>query len=454
MSNKIYVIDTNVLMYAGKKALTSFGDNEVVIPFVVVEELEKKRLEDGLSGSMARFALREVDSLRSSGKLKTGIVINNEGGTLRIEMNHRNESTLPEGFPRGSSNDARILTVAHNLHIDEINKREAGEEFAEVVLVSNDLPLRIKADSVFEFKVEPFRVKGNIYSGIETLVLEDSTVSDLYASKNWSSIDAPDKLKNKMKGIANHAFVIKSSNSTSSAIGVVSNGKLSLINHDLVALKSVKGKSAPQKIALNYLYDNDKKIVSIGGKAGTGKTLLSVAAGIDQIQADAKKGKPTYSKIVVIRPIYSVGGQEMGFLPGDANDKMEPWRKAIYDSVEGQVDPVTLQSLNDEGLIDVIPATYIRGRTLNHTFLIVDEAQNFEPSVLFTILSRVGQGTKIVLLWDAAQKDNEKVGYNNGIVSVVDRLKESPIFAHISLERSERSEVAELAANILEDYTN
>lgn len=449
MSNKIYVIDTNVLMYAGKKAITSFKENEVVIPFVVVEELEKKRLEDGLIGAMARSALREVDSLRATGKLKSGIKVNKEGGTFRVEMNHQDESNLPKGYKRGNSNDARILIVAHNLYLEEKGKAEGRQ----VILVTNDIPLRIKADSVFDFTVENFRTTGNQFSGVETVTMNDSFISDVYAAGSTKSrIPASPVLLDKIGDIANHAFVLKSGNNgSSSAVGVVSDKKFSLINHDLSAM-SVKGKSIPQKIALNYLYDQDKKIVSIGGKAGTGKTLLSVVAGIDQITNAPKNEDPAYRKIIVIRPIYSVGGQEMGFLPGDAEDKMAPWRKAIYDSVEGIVSSDVIEKMNEEGLLDVMPATYLRGRSLHNAYVIVDESQNFEPSVLLTILSRIGQGSKIVFLWDANQKDNARIGYNDGIVSVVDKLKSNSMFAHISLERSERSDVAELAGNILEDY--
>lgn len=450
MSKKIYVIDTNVIMYAGKKALTSFEDNEVVIPFVVIEELEKKRLEDGLVGSMARFAIRELDMIRGKGKLKDGIVVNDDGGLLRIEMNHRDRDELPPRLlEQANNNDNRILTVAHNLYMEQQRNAEKGTESREVILVTNDLPMRIKADSLFDMEVQPFYTKGNIYSGLKTEFVSSNFMNELYATSG--KLDAPKKLLSTNEGIANQAVLLKSeTNPSHTATALISGNEIRKIDLDRQAMKTLVGKSLPQKIALEYLYDRDTKIVSIGGKAGTGKTLMSVVSAMDQVEGN----KAPYGKISIIRPIYSVGGQDIGFLKGDAEDKMEPWTKAVYDSVEGIVDSKIIHKMREDGVIEVMPATFLRGRTFHNSFVIVDEAQNFEPSVLLTILSRIGKGSKIVFLWDATQKDNEKLGYNDGIVSVVDKLKDSPMFAHISLMRSERSDVAELAGNILEDYIN
>lgn len=460
MPRKIYVIDTNVIMYAGKKALTSFEEHEVVIPFTVVEELEKKRTGDGLGGAMARHALREIDSLRTLGKLKDGITINSEGGTLRIEMNHRDPKTLPDAIKDNWSNDVRILTVANNLYLEEVGYQKdfiagtRGEPGREVILVSNDLPLRIKADSLFDMKIEPFRLSGNRYPGLKNVNVADEVIANIYESKEADhSIEAPAELVAQTGGAANHAFSLSpwgsvDTNGKSSTLVTLNNGRLAPAALNLSPLKAVKAKSQEQAIALNYLNDPDMEIVSLGGKAGTGKSLLSIVSGISQVSGT----NPLYRKIVVIRPLFAVGGQDIGFLPGDADDKMEPWKKAIYDSVEGLVDPATMEHLTKENMIDVMPATFLRGRTFHNTYVVVDEAQNFEASVLLTILSRIGAGSKIVFLWDATQKDNTRLGYGDGIVSVVDKLRKESMFAHISLVRSERSRVAEIAGTILEDY--
>lgn len=446
MPEKVYVIDTNVLMYAGKKALTSFQDNEVIVPFAVIEELEKKRMEDGLPGTMARHALREIDSLRSSGKLKHGVEINSAGGTFRIEMNHRDKTSLPSVLLQDCSTDIRILAVAHNLYQEEIQKGEGSAR--EVILVTNDLPLRIKADSLLDMRIEPFRLVGNEYPGFSTVDVNQELIDELYtARREGREIPIPAELKKIMGRAKNYAFNLRSWNSKST-LAMASQETLRLADMNLKVLKSVTGKSLEQKAAMDYLLNPDMEILSLGGPAGTGKSLISLVAGIQQMEGI----RPEYRKTVIIRPMYSVGGQDIGFLPGDADDKMEPWRKAIYDSVEGIVDPKTIERMSKDGLIDVIPATFLRGRTFHDTYVIVDEAQNFEASVLLTILSRIGQGSKIVFLWDAAQRDNGRLGYGDGIISVIDKLKSHEMFAHVSLVKSERSRVAEIAGDILEDY--
>jgi PhoH-like ATPase len=451
LSKKIYVLDTNVLLSAGNKALTSFEDNEVVIPFVVVEELEKKRLEDGMVGGMARYALREIEKLRSKGKLKDGVKVNSQGGILRVEMNHRNATTLPAGFENDKSNDIRVLTVAHNLFLEEKEKREKGDDARDVILLTNDLPLRIKADAAFEMEIQPFWFHGSLFRGFREVLVPGKVIDELYAHKN-KPLDAPKEVIDAADDAANHAFILKSNTNPSHvASALYSNGKL---RHDnLENIKStVTGRAAEQKVALRYLFDDNKSIVSLGGPAGTGKTLLSMVAAIDQTMNEATHGKHQFRKITVIRPLYAVGGQELGFLPGSEDEKMAPWKKAIFESMEGIIPSVTLKALQDDDKLNVIPATFLRGRTFHDTFTIVDEAQNFDPTVLLTILSRLGENSKIVFLWDATQKDNLNIGYNDGIVSVVEKLKSYDTFAHIALTKSERSPVAQIAGKILEDY--
>lgn len=461
MSKKIYVLDTNVILSAGKQAFTSFEDNEVVIPFVVVEELEKKRSEEGMVGAMARYALRELEKLRSTNndndkeghkhRLKTGVTVNSQKGTLRIEMNHRDNSTLPEQFINDHSNDIRVLTVANNLYLDEMAKKDKGEEYREVVLLTNDLPLRIKADTAFPMRIEPYWFRGNLYSGIKTVDVEGGMIDEVYT--NRSGVKAPESVIQAADGAKNHAFLIRSMyNSRHSAPVLLENGRVIKAKIDHAALKTVEGINIEQKFALNYLFDDTKKIVSLGGRAGTGKSLLAIAAAIHQVTQEAPKGKHRYNKVRVIRPIYAVGDQDLGYMPGTEEEKMAPWTKAVYQSLEGLVPTDAIRLMQEEDTLEVIPATFLRGQTFHNSFTIVDEAQNFSPAVLLTILSRVGKGSKIVFLWDATQKDNANIGYNDGIISVVDKLKNHDMFAHISLNKSERSDIAEIAGNILEEY--
>lgn len=448
MSKKIYVLDTNVVLNAGKQAFTSFEDNEVVLPFVVVEELEKKRLEDGLSGAMARYALREIEKFRAKGKLKDGVTVNGHGGTLRIEMNHRNSESLPKIFANDHSNDVRVLTVANNLYIEEVAKGDKGKE---VILLTNDLPLRIKADAAFEMEIQPFWFKGSLYSGFADVFVNSGVIDSIYANKG--GVDAPTEILAVAEDAKNHAFrIVSKTNPEHKAVVVLSKGKLQRADLDISAMGSVSGRSIEQKLALSYLYDDSKTVVSLGGKAGTGKTLISMMAAMEQTLQVRGKNKHQFNKIAVIRPIYAVGGQDLGFLPGSEEEKMDPWKVAIFDSMEGLVSAEQIKHLQEENKFKVTPATFLRGRTFHDTFVIVDEAQNFEPAVLLTILSRLGEKSKIVFLWDATQKDNLNIGYNDGIVSVVEKLKVYDEFVHISLSKSERSRVAEIAGTILEEY--
>lgn len=460
MSKKIYVLDTNVILSAGKQAFTSFEDNEVVLPFVVVEELEKKRNEEGMVGAMARYALRELEKLRSSDnndeddrkhRLKEGVIVNTQNGTLRIEMNHRENSTLPDQFINDRSNDIRVLTVANNLYLDEMEKKNKGLDYREVILLTNDLPLRIKADTAFPMRIEPYWFKGNLYAGIKTIEVEGKIVDEVHQSR--AGVEAPPEVIRSADGAKNHAFMIRSMyNSRHSAPVLLENGRIVKAKMDYKALKTVEGINTEQKFALNYLFDDTKKIVSLGGRAGTGKSLLAIAAAIHQVTQESAKDKHRFNKVRVIRPIYAVGDQELGYMPGTEEEKMAPWTKAVYQSLEGIVPSETIRTMQTEETLEVIPATYLRGQTFHDSFTIVDEAQNFSPAVLLTILSRVGKGSKIVFLWDATQKDNANIGYNDGIISVVDKLKKYDMFAHISLNKSERSEIAEIAGNILEEY--
>lgn len=461
MSKKIYVLDTNVILSAGKQAFTSFEDNEVVLPFVVVEELEKKRNEEGMVGAMARYALRELEKLRSGdsdndeddhkNRLRKGVIVNPQKGTLRIEMNHRDNSTLPEQFANDHSNDVRVLTVANNLYLDEIARKDADKEYREVILLTNDLPLRIKADTAFPMRIEPYWFKGNLYAGVKKVDVDGSLVDEVFASR--SGVKAPPEVVRAADGAKNHAFMIHSKyNSRHSAPVLLEDGRIVKAKMNYIALKSVEGANQEQKFALNYLFDDTKKIVSLGGRAGTGKSLLAIAAGIHQVTQEGSKDKHRFNKIRVIRPIYAVGDQDLGYMPGTEEEKMAPWTKAVYQSLEGIVPTETIKAMQDKDTLEVIPATYLRGQTFHDSYTIVDEAQNFSPSVLLTILSRVGKNSKIVFLWDATQKDNVNIGYNDGIISVVDKLKGYDMFAHISLNKSERSEIAEIAGDILEEY--
>lgn len=447
-ARKTYVLDTSVLLAAGKQALYAFAEHAVVLPLVVITELEGKR-NDPEIGYVARQVLRELEELRlfaehGGASLKTGIGINEHGGTVRIELNHIDQSGLPDALRRESTHDARILAVAHGLKRDAIARAaellaDEGVDgpAAEVVLVSRDLPMRLMAGGALGLAAEDYRndqAPGDGYSGVETLDADRETLDALHAGGDAVAIgiDAP----------RNTGLVLR--NGSQSALAVLGgDGHARIVKSgDAFGLKP---RSAEQRIAMSHLLDQDVRIVSMGGKAGTGKTSLALAAGLEQVME-----RRLFKKVTVFRPMYSVGGQDLGFLPGTEDEKMSPWRAAVYDALESFCSRDILDEIADRGMLEILPLTHIRGRTLHDTFVIVDEAQQLERMVLLSVLSRLGKDSKAVLCHDVAQRDNLRVGRHDGVATVIEKLKGEPLFAHITLTRSERSPVAEMVTRLLD----
>jgi len=426
-----YVLDTSVLL-ADPVALTRFAEHEVIIPITVIGELETKRDHPDL-GYFARAALRTLDDLRvKSGRLDQAVKINDEGGSLSVELNHSDPSTLPAGFLRDGSNDSRILAIAKNLMADG----------RRVVLVTKDLPLRVKASSV-GVEAEEYRAELASSSGWSGMVEESvgSTIID--------SLYEAEKIVNELgKKYPCHTGVVIHSEKGSALARVTADKKLQLVRGDRSAF-GLHGRSAEQRVALDILLDPEVGIVSLGGRAGTGKSALALSAGLEAVLE-----KRLHKKVVIFRPLYAVGGQELGYLPGTENEKMSPWAQAVFDTLGALVSQQVLDEIVERGLIEVLPLTHIRGRSLHDSFVIVDEAQSLERGVLLTVLSRIGQGSRVVLTHDIAQRDNLRVGRHDGVVAVVESLKGHPLFAHITLTRSERSQIAALVTELLEEPIN
>ncbi|HSR25468.1 MAG TPA: PhoH family protein, partial [Candidatus Eisenbacteria bacterium] len=231
-----------------------------------------------------------------------------------------------------------------------------------------------------------------------------------------------------------------------SALGRVTPEKqVRLVRGDRDAF-GLHGRSAEQRIALDLLLDPDVGIVSLGGRAGTGKSALALCAGLEAVME-----RRQHRKVVVFRPLYAVGGQDLGYLPGSEAEKMSPWAQAVFDTLGALVTSDVVDEVMDRGMLEVLPLTHIRGRSLHDAFVIVDEAQSLERNVLLTVLSRVGQGSRVVLTHDVAQRDNLRVGRHDGVASVIEALKGHPLFAHVTLTRSERSPIAALVTEMLED---
>jgi PhoH-like ATPase len=440
------VLDTNVLI-ADPEAPGRFDEHDVVIPLTVVEELDRLKTRPDETGASARRAIRVLEGLRERGNLSEGVGLPG-GGRLWVEVNHTGRLSLPEGLAY-DSNDNRILATTANL------TKELGEERA-VLLVSKDASLRIKAEALKlaaeEYRHERVAIEEG-YLGVSTLEMPAGVLDALYANRGGPII--PDQ-----RLWANQFVVLRSG--SQSALGqvraTVEAGEPVEVHltHDAPETFGVRARSKEQHFAVHMLRDPAIPLVSLAGNAGTGKTYLAMACGLDATMERAE-----YDRVLVFRPVVPVGRQELGFLPGDVDEKISPWMKAIHDTMaqlfRGTHDADRresytqdlVQGLLDEGTVQLEPLTFIRGRTFVRTFAILDEAQNVEYGVLRSLASRLGEGSKLVLCHDTTQVDHPYVDPESGVAALIERLKGEPLFGHVALLKGERSPVAEMVARKL-----
>ncbi len=423
---RIYVLDTSVLL-ADPRAMVRFDEHAVVLPVVVLLELESKRNHPELGWS-ARQTLRLLEDYRiQHGGLTSPMPVNDVGGTLRVEINHQDLGALPPSLT-GDTNDHRILAVARNL----------AAEGNDVTVVTKDLPLRLKA-SIVGLDAEEYRnelARDTSWTGMVELDVDSATIDDLF---DLGSIE-----DDRARDLPCHTGVVLHAGSQSGLARVHADKALHLVRRD-GHLFDVRGRSAEQRIAIDLLADESIGIVSLGGPAGTGKSVLALAAGLESVLEQRSQ-----KRVLVFRPLYAVGGQDLGYLPGSEFEKMSPWMAAVLDGLEAITGPEIIDEVLARGLLEVLPLTHIRGRSLNDSFVIIDEAQNLERPVLLTALSRLGQGSRVVLTHDVAQRDNLRVGRHDGVVSVIEALRGHPIFGHVNLTRSERSEIAAVVTDLLD----
>jgi PhoH-like ATPase len=426
-TRRTYVLDTSVLL-SDPRALLRFDEHDVVIPVVVVTELEAKRSHPEL-GYFARQALRLLDDLRvQHGRLDEPMPVGDSGGTVRVELNHTDVEVLPSGLRLGD-NDTRILAVARNLEVDG----------RTVVLVSKDLPMRVKASSV-GLAAEEYRAEFVVETGYTGMTEVDVSVVDIDTLYDEQVIDL-----DAARDLPCHTGLVLLSDRGSALGRVTADKRVRLVRGDREAF-GLHGRSAEQRIALDLLLDPDIGIISLGGRAGTGKSALALCAGLEAVLE-----RRQHRKVIVFRPLFAVGGQELGYLPGSEAEKMGPWGQAVFDTLGAITTSEVVEEIVDRGMLEVLPLTHIRGRSLHDAFVIVDEAQSLERNVLLTVLSRIGRDSRVVLTHDIAQRDNLRVGRHDGVVAVVEKLKGHPLFAHVTLTRSERSPIAALVTEMLED---
>ncbi|WP_432420924.1 PhoH family protein, partial [Nocardia cyriacigeorgica] len=403
---KTFVVDTSVLL-SDPWSVTRFGEHHVVLPLVVISELEGKRHHHEL-GWFAREALRMLDDLRvQHGRLDEPLPIGTEGGTLQVELNHTDPTVLPVGF-RTDTNDSRILACALNLAAD-------GHS---VVLVSKDIPLRVKASSV-GLRADEYHAQDVVTSGWTGMVELDVTtdrVDELYSE---GSIDLDEA-----RELPCHTG-IRLLGSSSSALGRVTPDKRVQLVREREAF-GLHGRSAEQRIALDLLLDESVGIVSLGGRAGTGKSALALTAGLEAVLE-----RRTQRKVVVFRPLYAVGGQDLGYLPGTESEKMGPWAQAVFDTLDGLASREVMEEVLSRDMLEVLPLTHIRGRSLHDSFVIVDEAQSLERNVLLTVLSRLGTGSRVVVTHHLAPRAKHRDGRPDGDAAGVENEKGHTQFTHL-----------------------
>ncbi len=438
---KAFILDTNVLLF-DPQALFKFGNNDIVIPIVVLEEIDRFKREMSENGRHARLFSRLLDEMRADGELSKGVKLQN-GGILTVAL--AGNQPLPVELPMDKA-DNRILAIAISL------KKEHPKR--PVVFVTKDVNLRIKADAIgIEAEdYEPSSVEPEqLYSGTTVLNVDAHLVDAFYQNKRLAYKDPAQPLR------PNQYIILKdSTNPNHTAMGRFSR-ELDCI---VPIFKPVEGlwgifpKNAEQAFAIDALLNDDIKLVSLVGKAGTGKTLLAIAAGLAKTVDEG-----IYHRLLVSRPVFPLG-KDIGFLPGDIEEKLNPWMQPIFDNIDFLFGTTGAkgrrgagkgcQELMNQGLLQIEPLTYIRGRSIPQQYLIVDESQNLTPHEIKTIVTRAGDDTKIVLTGDSFQIDNPYVdSANNGLVYLVDRFKDEAISAHITLTKGERSKLSELASNLL-----
>lgn len=431
---KTYVLDTNVLLH-NPQAIFAFEDNNIVIPFAVIEEIDNQKRRQDEIGRNARIISRQLDELRMKGQLSQAIALPG-GGTLRIEMNHQKSVDFPQGLDPQKC-DNRILAVAHT-----IQQQNGGR----VVLVTKDLNLRIKADVLGVCAEDFYNDKVDyheLYKGFREIPVTTDDLDAFYRERflEWNHNPEP----------FSHEFLIlrNSANPSQSALARYMKKTLRPLLHEDSVSWGIRARNKEQKFAIELLLDDSVQVVTLVGNAGTGKTLLALAVGLEKVIEQS-----SYSRLLVTRPVIPMG-DDLGYLPGSKEEKLRPWMQPIYDNLEYILRscPEPFDVLNDmirRETLELETLTYIRGRSIPNQFILCDEAQNLSPNMIKALITRVGEGTKIVFTGDPEQIDHPYLdASSNGLTYLVEKLKREEIAGHVTLLKGERSKVAELGAKLL-----
>ena len=429
MAKKIYVLDTNVYL-TDAESILSFGNNDILIPLKVLDEIDKHKKRQDTVGVQARSTIRNLDNLRSKGSLFKGVRIDKGKGILKIKG--YNPLCLPDDLDLEDSDNQIIATALSEMEENPNRK---------VIVVSRDINMRVKCDALRvmteDYQVEQVVARSDdLYSGTTDLLVDEQMIDDFYEGKEVF-LDHSELFPNQF------IMLVSNSNPKKAALTRYFDSHTPLKKVKNIPAWETKPRNKEQQYALSLLMDPSIPVVSLIGKAGSGKTLLALAAGLEQTL-----GNPIYKKMVVTKPVEPVG-KDIGFLPGTLEEKMMPWLAPIQDNLQFLMgdDKMTLDLYHEKGQIEVEAMTFIRGRSISNAFIVIDEVQNMTQHEIKTVLTRVGEGTKIVLTGDIEQIDNVYIdATNNGLSYVVERLKEESITGHVTLLKGERSKVATIAA--------
>ena len=429
MAKKTYVLDTNVYL-TDAESIMSFSNNDILVPLKVLDEIDKHKKRQDVVGLQARNTIRTLDNLRTKGNLFKGVRLDKGKGIIKIKS--YNPLCLPDDLDLEDSDNQIIATALSEM--DQSPSRK-------VIMVSRDINMRVKCDALGiateDYHVEQVVARSDdLYSGTAEILVDEQLIDDFYEGKPVA-LDYDNLHPNQF------IMLVSNSNPKKAALARYTNCETPLKKVQQINAWDTRPRNKEQQYALNLLMDPDVPVVSLIGKAGSGKTLLALAAGLEQTL-----GKSIYKKMVVTKPVEPVG-KDIGFLPGTLEEKMMPWLAPIQDNLQFLMgdDKMTLDMYHEKGQIEVEAMTFIRGRSISNAFIVIDEVQNMTQHEIKTVLTRVGEGTKIVLTGDIEQIDNVYIdATNNGLSYVVERLKSETITGHVTLMKGERSKVATIAA--------
>lgn len=445
VSKKIYVFDTSIIL-SDSGCFNQFGSSDIVLPLKVLEEIDGHKKRQDSVGANAREVIRFLDSLRSKGSLSKGVKIGKNKSTIRVEVSKKNTGdVLDIKIP-----DNEIVEVALDLKDRNPDKK--------IIVVSRDINMRVKCDAI-GLECEEYTKEHvvdsseQIYTGYAELVVDDEDINKVHNKEELLLEDHPELKPNQFLKLVS----ANDQHKTALVRYYKHNKSVVKINEYKDPIYGrVKPRSKEQTMALNLLFDHSIPVVTLVGRSGTGKTLLALAAALQMIEKEPER----YRKVIVLKPIVAVGGKDVGFLPGSLQEKMRPWVAPIYDNLEFLLDTkkqksqqhakITVDQYFEHGIIEVEATTYIRGRSLANCIIIMDESQNLNAHEIKTIMTRVGEGTKIILTGDIEQVDSPYLDQtNNGLIYLVEKFKDLDLSGHMLFKKGERSKVADAAANLL-----